>query len=206
MLLFDTETLNIDGKRYCWEFAGIDTKTLRTYHYLNGDAIRKALIAKCSCESLMFFDRYQLKHASKFHWLDLFDFTSEISECMCEHKTITAYNIGFDAGVLQSLNIDLEGFNLLDLWGSFVKVIGCTKKYILWANANNYLTKTKIPRTDAETAYRFLSGIKDFKTPHLAIKDVEHELVIYKEIQRRKKAKHYGFFSYADLRLYFPQQ
>lgn len=203
MLLFDTETLNINGKRYIWEFAGIDTKSLQTFHYFNGENIKLALMGKCNADQLMFFNRYQLKHACKHIWLDDDDFTAEVSWCLSGYKTLTAYNIAFDAGVLVNLGLCLDDYKLLDLWGSFVKIIGCTKKYIIWCNNNDYLTKTKLPRTDAETAYRYLSGVQDFKTPHLASKDVEHELTIYKALQKTKKAKHYGYFGYNDLKTYF---
>ena len=203
MLLFDTETVNIKGKNVIWEFAGIDTKSLKIYHFFHGENIRLALNTKCNGGSLMFFNKYQLKHASKYPWLEKDDFLFSIQECLSRYKTLTAYNIGFDAGILKGLGFILDDFSLLDLWGSFVKIIACKPSYITWANSNEYLTKTKIPKTDAETAYRFLSGIKDFRTPHLAIDDIKHELVIYEALQKTRKKKHYGFFGYADLKRVF---
>jgi len=206
MLLLDTETLNINGERFCWEFAGVDTKTNAIFHYLNGDNIKQALQGKCNADQLMFFNRYQLSHACKYVWLDDDDFVCEIAECISRYKTLTAYNIGFDSGVLTNLGLILDNFKLLDLWGSFVKIFGCTKRYILWCNENSYLTKTGLPKTDAETAYRFLTGKSNFKTPHLAVKDVEHELVIYNALQKTKKAKHYGFFGYNNLKNYYVKE
>lgn len=206
MLLFDTETFNLNGKRFIWEFAGIDTKSLQTFHYLNGSNLRQALAGKCNADQLMFFNRYQLKHACKYIWLENDDFIDCISNVIGRYRILTAYNISFDVGVLSNIGLVLDDYKLLDLWGSFVKIIGCTKKYIIWCNNNGYLTKTKLPRTDAETAYRYLSGSQSFSTPHLAIKDVEHELVIYKALQKRKKSKHYGFFGYNDLKNYYIEQ
>ncbi len=203
MLLFDTETVNIDGKNVIWEFAGIDTKSLQIFHFFHGENIRRALNSHCSGGHLMFFNRYQLKHASRYPWQERSDFLFSIQECLSQYKTLTAYNIGFDAGILRGLGFILDDYKLLDLWGSFVKIIGCTKKYILWCNANKYLTKTGLPKTDAETAYKYIAGIRDFRTPHLAIEDIQHELAIYRKLQATKKAKHYGFFGYAELKKYY---
>ena len=203
MLLFDTETVSINGKNIIWEFAGIDTKSLQVFHYFHGENIRQALNVRCNNGMMMFFNRYQLEYASKYPWLEKDDFVFSVGDCLSQYKTLTAYNIGFDAGILSNLGFFLDDYKLLDLWGTFVKIIACKPKYILWCNANNDLTKTGLPRTDAETAYRYLSGYQDFKVPHLALQDIQHELVIYNYLAKQKKAKHYGFFGYNDLKKYF---
>ena len=203
MLLFDTETVNTGGNNKIWEFCGVDTKTRKIYHYFHGENIRQALNTKCNNGYLMFFNRYQLEYASRFPWLEKEDFIFSISECLSQYKTLTAYNIGFDAGILTGLGFILDDYNLLDLWGTFVKTVAYKPSYIAWTNKHRFLTKTGLPKTDAETAYKWYSGFLDFKTPHLALKDIKHELVIYEHLQRQKKKKHYGFFGYNDLKKVF---
>lgn len=202
MLLIDTETFNIEGKRYIWEFAGLDIKTGKVFSAFHGANIRKALNAKCQNKSLMFFNRWQLKHASLHKWLEQDDFSFQVQECLQNYKQLIAYNISFDVKVLESCGFLLSDYKLMDLWGWSVQTFA-GKKYVEFCNRHNFLTKTKLPKTDAETMHKFLSGNISFVSPHLALHDVIYEYDIYKHCEKRKTKKYWGCFNVSALRQVF---
>lgn len=110
--------------------------------------------------------------------------------------TLVAYNMAFDIAALKStleftgsrrkkfLEKKLEYF---DLWNAACDSFFQQKRFPAIAVANNWVSEAGNYRTNAEVAYRFITGKHEFIETHTALEDAEIEAVILQEILRQKK-------------------
>jgi len=186
-LLIDIETLEIGGKTYIWEFGAIDVNTKQTYHIQNKTAIDKAIIALETGSQVNFFGETQAKYCKEKQVIKLpcCQFYMAIQRLVLQYRTILAYNVNFDKGKLEQSGVKwANNTNFVCLWGSFVDCF-VNAKYCVWAMQNKYTTKSGLPSTNAEIAFRYLVN-PDYKHLHFALDDCFSELAIYEAIKKRK--------------------
>lgn len=109
---------------------------------------------------------------------------------------MAAYNINFDLRAIthtcklfdiDNQLLDNENIIFLDLW-KLAKSFIATNRYNKFCLSNGFLTeKRKLPRTNAETIYRWISKDYSFIEQHTALSDCMIELEIYKTCKRKKK-------------------
>ena len=185
-ILIDIETLDIGGKTYIWEFCGIDTKTGEVFHLLNNTAIQRG---KNNLDTVKFFGKHQLEYidSHKILTLDCCKFFMGIQRLMLGYKKVVAYNVNFDKGKLIDSGLKFaNNTTFICLWGSFVNAL-LDKNYIVWCIANNFKSKTGLPTTNAETAYKYVSGNLEYNHAHTALSDCLSEMVIYEAIKKKRK-------------------
>lgn len=79
---------------------------------------------------------------------------------------------------------------LFDLWGLACKHILNSNEYRAMADENKWYSKSgRYYATNAESAYRFISGENDFEEAHTAIDDCDIETMIFAVIVKRTKNK-----------------
>jgi len=188
-ILIDIETLDIGGKTYIWEFCGIDTKTGEIFHLFNSSAILLAIESRKSEIKVNFFGDKQLEYiaSSKVCSLDCCKFFMALQRLLSNYKKVVAYNVNFDKGKLENAGLKFVNNTVfICLWGSFVNAM-LDKNYIVWCLANNYKSKTGLPTTNAETAFKYVTGNTQYIHAHTALEDCLSELVIYEAIKKKRK-------------------
>jgi len=188
-ILIDIETLDIGGKTYIWEFCGIDVKKGEIFHLLNSSAIIEAIDARELDTKVNYFGDNQLEYIAshKILALDCCKFFMAIQRLMLEYKKVVAYNVNFDKGKLINAGLKFaDNTTFICLWGSFVNAL-LDKNYVVWCIANNFKSKTGLPTTNAETAYRYVTGNIDYIHSHTALSDCLSEMVIYEAIKKKRK-------------------
>jgi len=189
MLILDVETLQVGRKNYVWEFAAIDNKTGLYAHWINGKAVAfaKYLMDEGKFDKLRFFGPEQLKHCEKnLHRFVKFDsFVNLINRIVTNHKVVSAYNIQFDKKQLSNIGVDFSGTRQVCIWGSFINS-HVNSRYFKWAFDNEYVTEKGNPKTDAETAYKYVTGIDEYKHQHYALADCWSEASIWEAVRARK--------------------
>lgn len=113
-------------------------------------------------------------------------------------RNVWAYNARFDLLALNStIRHYSNGFvryflpykvKVKDVWNRCANVTG-TKKYVLWAFENGYVSTKGNPQTSAETVYRYIHADKDFKEQHTAREDAQIEAEILTYAQKVKKGQ-----------------
>jgi hypothetical protein len=188
MLIFDIETFKVGRKDYIWEFAAVDNKSGLYAHWINGTSFAIAKrVMKDNPEKLMFFGDKQLKHCNrnKHRLVKKDSFIFLVNRIIEAHKVVAAYNIEFDKRHLEKNGVDFSGTRKICLWGSFINS-HVNSKYFKWAFDNEYVTEKGNPRTDAETAYRYVTDIDSYSHQHFALSDCWTEATIWEAIAKRK--------------------
>ena len=188
-ILIDLETLEIGGKTYIWEFCGIDTKTGEVFHLLNSSAINKAVDTIDKGDRVNYFGKHQLEYIAshKILALDCCKFFIAIQRLMLGYSKVVAYNVNFDKGKLLEAGLKFaNNTKFICLWGSFVNAL-LDKNYVVWCIANGFKSKTGLPTTNAETAFKYVTGKLEYIHQHTALSDCLSELVIYEAIKKKRK-------------------
>jgi hypothetical protein len=188
-ILLDIETLEIGGKTYIWEFCGIDTKTGEVFHLLNSSAINTAIDVLEGGFNVKYFGDKQLEYISshKIHSLSCCKFFMAIQRLLLGYTKVVAYNVNFDKGKLIEAGLKFtNNTKFVCLWGSFVNAL-LDKNYVVWCIANGFKSKTGLPTTNAETAYKYVTGKVEYIHQHTALSDCLSELVIYEAIKKKRK-------------------
>lgn len=90
---------------------------------------------------------------------------------------IYAYNSNFDAGAINTTNNYINNetsdlnYNVKCLWHMATQTFMATRKYILTALENEWLSEVGNIKTGAEFAYRYISGDYDFIEDHTGLED-----------------------------------
>lgn len=110
--------------------------------------------------------------------------------------TITAYNLEFDKSALRD-TLEFTGnsshkflarrIEFFDLWGAACNSIFQHKNFQKTAVTNGWVSKAGNFRTNAETAYRYVTKDFQFEESHTALEDAQIETVILQQILRQKK-------------------
>lgn len=129
----------------------------------------------------------------------------------CEtHKVniLSAYNLGFDLRALQQTKKFLrynkfyeKQYKLLDLWQYACESILNRPTYKNLATENNWISPAGNFRTNAEAAYRYISGNTKAVEAHTALCDARIESEILNQCNRQKKRKPYGIIDKSPWRL-----
>jgi len=115
-------------------------------------------------------------------------------------ETVAAYNIAFDIKALketmQYVNIPgtflEQHVEVVDLYTTVCSSILNYKSYAAVALENGWVSKAGNLRTNAEAAYRFITGDVAFNESHTALEDCDIEAVILQHVIKRKKKLYSG--------------
>lgn len=115
-------------------------------------------------------------------------------------ETVAAYNIAFDINALkdtlQYVNIPgtflEQHVEVVDLYTTVCSNILNYKSYAAVALENGWVSKAGNLRTNAEAAYRFITGDVAFNESHTALEDCDIEAVILQHVIKRKKKLYAG--------------
>ncbi len=199
MLIFDIETVQIDGETYIWEFACVDTITFLQANFINKNTIEivRELQGKVN---IKFYEKKQDNYVKKnsHKMVNQTYFKKVIQRIFNGYKVIAAYNINFDKKHLTDFGIDFTNTRPVCLWGSFANVF-VNSKYIKWALDNQFVTAKGNIKTDAETAYKYVTEDMNYKHLHFALADCYSEAVIWNAIKKRK-GKTYSGTTYRDIK------
>lgn len=115
-------------------------------------------------------------------------------------RQFSAYNLSFDLGALQNTSKELAGFwsffnpkmykemEFVDIWTLACQTIFRQKEFKRQAELNKwYSPKTHNPKTNAEIAFKYITGNHDFKEEHTALSDCLIETAILAKCYRQKK-------------------
>jgi hypothetical protein len=188
MLILDIETMQIDGKDFIWEFAAVDTKTGLYAHLINEDNVKGAIkFFNRTKRYPRFFEHKQIQYCYKNRhlYIDSDGFKYAINKIIENHKVVAAYNISFDKRHLQNIGINFDNTRSVCLWGSFINS-HVNSRYFKWAFDNEYVTPKGNPKTDAETAYKYVTGDTGYIHQHFALADCWTEATIWENIKKRK--------------------
>jgi hypothetical protein len=116
-------------------------------------------------------------------------------------NVFSAYNLGFDMRSLAATNdlLDSGKFlnyipKLLDVWQFACETVLSQKLYAKLAKEKNWVSEAGNMRTNAECAYRYISGQWDAVEAHTALCDARIEGEILARCFQQKKAVPYGKF------------
>jgi len=114
-------------------------------------------------------------------------------------NVFSAYNLGFDVRALSATNELLNkgkflntSPKLLDIWQYSCEVLLNRPTYKRLAQTNNWVSDAGNMRTNAECAYRYVSGNTDAVEAHTALCDARIESEILAKCYRQKKTIPYG--------------
>jgi len=110
-------------------------------------------------------------------------------------KVVAAYNLAFDKNAMTNTHKHLKytgkvlskKMEQLCLWGLACETIFCQKSYSKVAISNGWVSKAGNMRTNAEVAYRYITGNYDFKEEHTGLSDVQIEAQIMADCFRQHK-------------------
>ena len=202
MLLLDIETYQICGKSTIWDFAAIDTITKQEFHFLNSTAVAKANQLLRENFNVRFFESHHVNYCLDNRTAircNNKEFFGAIQDLVDKHRVICAYNINFDYRELKHHRIKFhKNLKKVCLWGCFINAF-VNHKYINWCYDNEYLSPKGNIQSNAEVAYRYLSGDDGYVHQHTALSDCWSELVIWERIKARKQKLESGC-SYSHLK------
>lgn len=105
---------------------------------------------------------------------------------------VCAYNLGFDK---RAFNNDCRyitgsmvrwffpyGTEFVDIWHMACSSFLRSKWFIKWALKNNYVTEKRNIKTNAETAYKYITKNHNFVESHTGLEDCKIELEILKKV------------------------
>ena len=119
-------------------------------------------------------------------------------------KTVCAYNLEFDKNAMANTHKYL-GYNgkvlqfpmkVFCIWGLACETIFSQKSYSKVATSNNWISKAGNMRTNAEVAYRYITGDYNFIEEHTGLSDVKIEAKIMAQCLRQKKKISKGIISH----------
>lgn len=124
-------------------------------------------------------------------------------------QTVAAYNLGFDRRALRATHQSLghtdtilpREINMLDIWEFVCRSRLVLKKYKTLARAQGWVSEKGNILTNAECAYRFISGNLDFKESHTAAEDTTIEREILANCFRAKGPVPYNIITGQPWRL-----
>lgn len=189
MLILDIETFQIRGKNYVWEYAGVDTNTLKFVHVINGPMIDKARKILSSGYGVRFFEDHHVSYCltTKAVIVNNQEFYEAIQNQIDAYSVIAAYNINFDYRELQKQGVVFpEHQRKVCLWGSFVNAF-VNHKYVKYCYDHEYMSVKGNIQTSAEIAYRYLLQDEGYIHQHTALSDCFSELEIWNRIKGRKQ-------------------
>jgi len=190
MLILDIETYQICGKSTIWDFAAIDSITEEEFHFINAPAVAHANQLLRDNFNVRFFEQHHVNYCLNNQTalrLNNKEFKEAIQELVNGYKVISAYNINFDYRELKYHRIKFpEKQKRVCLWGSFVSAY-VNHKYVKYCHDNQYVSEKGNILTNAEVAYRYISGDDDYIHQHTALSDCHSELEIWNAIKKRKQ-------------------
>jgi len=193
--VFDTETVGID-KKWIYDLGlVIVAKTGKALYKKRW--IIDEIINIPNIEQMAFYGDKIKKFYNKEQAVKFALAREEFRDIMkyFEVNVITAYNLQFDMSAikdtLQKLEIGNKFLNnpvdYFDLWNASCNSIFQQKYYKVIARQQNWLTEKGNFLTNAEVAYRYITGNYNFVESHTALEDAEIESTILQEICRQKK-------------------
>lgn len=122
-------------------------------------------------------------------------------------KVVAAYNLAFDMKAMTNTNkylgysekilsYRLKGIKTLCLWGLACETIFSQKTYAKVAVANKWISEAGNMKTNAEVAYRYITGDASFVEQHTGLADVEIEAKIMADCFRQHKKISRGIISH----------
>ena len=129
----------------------------------------------------------------------------DLQEC----STVAAYNAGFDIGALTNtgrclntdFDIDFSAFDILCLWNFACKNLLNSATYRKLADRMKWKSKAGNYKSNAECAYRFVTGDMKFNESHTAIDDCDVEMAIMVKAFAKKKKIPYGEYNNSPWRV-----
>lgn len=113
-----------------------------------------------------------------------------------------AFNIAFDKGALENTHRILlnrpflfwkvHGMKTNDIWGMAAETILSKKSFIETAIEQKWLSEAGNIRTNAETAYKYITGMYDFQEAHTALEDAIIETEIMARCFKTRKRMSFG--------------
>ena len=204
MLLLDIETFQIKGKTSIWDFGAIDTVTGEESHFFNSPQVARANKLLRQNFNVRFFEQHHVDYCLNNQTatrLNNQEFYERIQDLVNQHKVVAAYNVNFDVRELKKQGVKFKGIKPLCLWGSFVTAY-VNNKYVKWCFDNEYVSDKGNIQTNAEVAFRYLSGNAGYVHQHTALSDCWSELLIWNKIKGRKqKLEKSGSFALVKKRL-----
>jgi len=149
-------------------------------------------------EELPFYNKKIEKNAEGIIPTALVDIETEINEIFAQFdvNVVVAYNLPFDfqavKDTMSMFKIESKLFDNLeyfDLWNASCNSFLNQKNYKAVAREQGWFTKTGLISSNAENAYRYITGDYQFVEEHTALEDCIIETRILQEICRQKKAK-----------------
>ncbi len=190
MLILDIETYQICGKTSIWDFAAIDTVTEEEFHFINAPMVAKANQLLRDNFNVRFFEQHHVDYClnnQTAQRLNNKEFYVAIQELINSQKVISAYNLNFDYRELKKQGIQYPTKQKkVCLWGSFINAF-VNHKYIKFCYDNDYVSEKGNIKTNAEVAYRYISGNATYEHQHTALSDCWSELEIWQGILKRKQ-------------------
>jgi hypothetical protein len=190
LLILDIETFQICGKSSIWDFAAIDSATGEYFHFMNAPMVAKANQLLRDNFNVRFFEAHHVNYCLSNQTakrLNNKEFFEAIQALINSQKCISAYNLNFDYKELKKQCITFpERQKKVCLWGSFINAY-VNHKYVKYCYDNNYISEKGYIRTNAETAFRYISGHEDYIHEHMALADCWSELEIWEGIVKRKQ-------------------
>lgn len=202
----DTETVGLPPKNLCYDFGFVIMDK-------NGNQLFEAshLIEEIITDGDLMTGAYYTKRAFT-HYLPLVDagmidirpfaYVKEEFLDMCSTfgvNVFSAYNLGFDMRSLAATNQNLDSGKflnyipkLLDIWQFACETVLSHKLYTNLARQKNWVSDAGNMRTNAECAYRYISGNWDAIEAHTALCDARIEGEILARCYQQKKSVPYG--------------
>lgn len=130
----------------------------------------------------------------KIKWADALKVMNSLAE-KYRTKTVAAYNLAFDKRAIELTHKFLgnEGkvltlpMKMLCIWGMACETIFSQKTYGVVATQEGWVSDTGNYKTNAEVAYRYITGQNDFEEEHTGLEDVRIEAKIMADCYRQNK-------------------
>ena len=203
--VFDTETIGINQK-FIYDFGCVicdKTKVLHRYNSLvaevyNDDALMSTAYYSDRKETV-----YRAKLLNGEIGIRPFSEVKRDFNDLLKHynvETIAAYNIAFDIKAiketLQYVNIPgtflEQHVEVVDLYTTMCNSVLNYRSYATEALERGWVSEAGNLRTNAEVAYRFITGNTSFKESHTALEDSDIETLILQHVIKMKKKLYAG--------------
>ena len=193
--VFDTETIGID-KKWIYDLGCvIMDKKGNIYHAERW--IIDEVINLPNIEQMAYYGQKIKTFYKNMKTVPFFEAKQDFNNILINYEvnTICAYNLFFDMSAirqtLQLTNIKgkflTKNYNYFDIWNACCDSVFQQKTFRIVAQNEGWVSPAGNYRTNAEVAYRYITGNYNFIESHTALEDSYIEGVILQDILRQKK-------------------
>jgi len=206
IVVADTETVGLPPKNLCYDFGFVIMEKSGKVLYEQAHLVEE-VITDADQMSGAFYTKRVFSHYLPLvdaGMIDIrpFNYIKEEFLDVCSTygvNVFSAYNLGFDMRSLSATNALFSHGKflnyipkLLDVWQFACETVLSQKLYAKLAKEKNWISDAGNMRTNAECAYRYISGQWDAVEAHTALCDARIESEILARCFQQRKAVPYG--------------